>query len=257
LIHRPTMQRKLEPFDVVGKSSGLMVTPVGISDLPHGACYERFGFKRNSAQDRFLKSGGAGFVVIVHGVHDDPVTAFVTPDSSMVSCAFGEITPQRSTTGARVWYVGVNKENQMNDSHHGVNWGHYGLTPHVLSNHSVRWKLGGKNVTAAMHQKVQIAHGSANPFAVLALLEFCKLVKHHAKRSAMTIEQHPGLPCAQLFHTSYSHATHPAICLIYQSLGFVKTAMGTYAWYSDLCPPFEAHHDRFVAYMLEGRDASS
>jgi len=244
------MERKLRPFDVLQALQGLSVTCLRVADLPKDACYDRFGFKRNSAQDNFLKSGGTGLVVIVHGVHDDPLTAFVTPDSSMVSCAFGEITSQRSSTSARVWYVGVNKDNHINDSHRGTCWGHYGLTP-IKTAKGTWWRLGKRNVTAAMHQHAQIAHGSANPFAVLALFKFCTYVQ------ANTIEQHSELPCAQLFHKMYNHAAHPAICLVYQSLGFAKTPMGNYAWYEHYCEPIQTHHDTFVRRMLQGQDASS
>ena len=249
------------PFDARAASSELAVTILPVSGLPTGVCYDRLGFKRNSAQDNFLQPNASRarerVVVVVHGVQHDALAAFARADSTMVSCAFGEVASHRHGTIACVWYVGVNKLSSLNDSGGGERWGHYGLSKAMASGR-VRWRCDGKLITAATHRGAALVHGSANPHAVLALLGFCEYAKAVAGEGlqSLTIEQHPSLPCAQLFHEKYCHATHPSICLIYQSLGFIKTAMGTYAWYSDVCQPFDACHDRYLALLQIGDDAS-
>ena len=234
------MDRRLQPF----APTLLSATPFLLRDMVLPESYASLGFKDTSAQANFLSERSSDALVLM--VHEPFVE--ITPDflnPHMIACAFG-------TMGAEsvVWYVGTNKSHELNDSLRGQRWGHYGLAKTTISKSQIRWKsVDGPKLTMKNHTKH--VHGSANPYAVFALLCFKMFA-----RATRSIQQHPTLPCAQLFHPHYSHEKDPSIQLIYDSLGYKKSASGNYVWYADVMPRQEASFRDFLERMHMGMDAS-
>ena len=65
------------------------------------------------------------------------------------------------------------------------------------------------------------------------------------------VTQNPAMPCAKLFHRDYDHATHPAIQLLYESLGFVKP-IDHYQWDSTTRAPLSHAYKRLLEHMHAG-----
>ena len=188
---------------------------------PHvGSMKENYGFGDGSAQDNFLRSDSesrlVGLLYSTKGTKKYPPRAF--DDARVVARVFGEF--RFRSKHVDIWYVGVNKRHGLNNSHGGTLWGVKGIKKHNV-NGRIRWFHGDRVITSPQMAK-GVIEGKANPYAVYAITEFMQAL------GAQSAEQNSSLPCAQFFHKSYDHATHPALMHIYQESGFDLSPMGNY-----------------------------
>ena len=212
-----------------------MVLPDGFED--------RFGFKPKSKQYNFLHNPAPESIVVL--LLDSATPTYDVSSKHVIACAFGTYKDYT----IELWHVGVFKDHPYNDSAKGQRWGVYGISKDS-SGSKVRWKHdGGKTLTAKNHEKY--VFGSANPNAVATVY---KMATHFPDTRIVT--QHSEMPCAQLFHPNYDHSTHPAIQLLYKSLGFVKSPLGNYVWYEENMLPLSYSFQNFLQRMSDGLDAS-
>lgn len=165
---------------------------------------DTFGFKPGSAQHNFLVRAKPHRVVVVLTTRARP-TALDGDD--VVAVAFGEHLVRSDEVS--LWYVGVRRAHPWNDSRAGARWGVFPLTQVVRGNR-VRWTSDGVLLNASNF--VSKLRGSPNPYALRVLERLAS--------EATGAAQNPSLPCAQLFSSQYSHATHPATAVLYLALGF-------------------------------------
>jgi hypothetical protein len=190
-----------------------------------------FGFERKSAQYNFLVDGPFEnkFMLIVRSHPGETVGGKVYPfdTESIVAWVMGRIV-RRNHVSCELWFVGVQRFHPFitnKVSNNGVSlWGHSGLEQ-VVDKGKVRWQLSdGTNILPTNF--VQHVQGRANPYAVMAMYQFCK----HAIAMGVERFEQTDLPCAKLFHTDYDHKTHPSIHLIYKALGFQYSHERFYLW---------------------------
>jgi hypothetical protein len=180
-----------------------------------GDFHEALGIKVHSKLWNFLKTPAAGRYACL--LHDAPTTSPTSEHT--VAVAFASLHGSTLV----LWHVGVRKAHPLNDSRGGRRWGVYGLTKD-----GNRWRSAdGTRLTSRNKHLERYVFGSPNPYAMLVV---CALAERFSPLAA--IEQHPDMPCAQLFHPHYDHSTHPAIQLLYRALGFVRSPVGHYVWYA-------------------------
>lgn len=179
-----------------------------------------FGFKPRSKQDNFLR-GPSGprmrKVAAVVSTSAQPPSGF--DDPRVVAHCFGAVLLSSRDNALEVWHVGTSSH-ALNHTAGGTRWGAFSLTRHDETS-KVYWTSRGTRVTRATFQK--LVHGTPNPYAcktLAALVAACNV---------RTVQQNSDLPCAKLFNSEYSHATHPATSLIYRALGFQFAAEG-FVW---------------------------
>ena len=234
------MERRLLPFH---PESALRAKVLPIDDLClEDGFHERLGFAVSSKQWNFLHTPRhSRFVLLLMRCGDD--TSSPTDDRTL-AVVFGE----RSGGMIELWHVSVNRRHPLNDSHRGERWGIYGIE-RVVEGQKTRWRQpGGGKVTARNHTR--LVRGTPNPYAVIAVAE---VVRHFG--GVTQVQQHPEMPCAQLFHKDYDHASHPAIALIYRSLGF-RYQVGRYVWY-EFMGSMSERLSRLLEAMALGRDGAS
>lgn len=177
-----------------------------------------FGFLPKSKQDNFLRnplrSTRTRKVAVVISTSAQSPSRLDHPQ--VVACCFGELLVPHTL---ELWHVGASTH-ALNDSARGTRWGTFPLTKHHKGA-KVRWTSRGTPVTRATFER--LVHGTPNPYACRAVAEIV------AACGATSVYQNPDLPCAKLFDSQYTHATHPGTALIYRALGFQFVAEG-YVW---------------------------
>tara|TARA_B100002051_G_C16638155_1_gene587109 strand:- start:221 stop:928 length:708 start_codon:yes stop_codon:yes gene_type:complete len=234
------MERRLIPF----KPKHVYANIISVDELELQENFESLlGFKPKSKQYNFLTTNEDHDRYVIFIV-DSPkiVKDFTNPH--LVACAFGTY----ANNTLELWHIGIFKTHPFNDNGLGRYWGTYGLVKDT-SGAKIRWKnKSGKKLTQKNHEK--FVFGSANPYAVAALYMFANYFP------TKSVVQNSEMPCAQLFHANYDHAVHPAIQLLYKSLGFVKSPLGNYVWYEESMPPLKYSLKNYLQRMSEGLDAS-
>lgn len=233
------MRNNLTPF--VPNDVTYTILPLTKVKLEPG--YEtQLGFKKNSNQDRFLRTPMANsFVVIVmpRGVYTNSLTS-----RHVVATAFGTVNHGI----LELTHIGVNKQHPFNISDAGKRWGAHGIVKDA-SGTKVRWRSDDPNATKLTAKNhTRFVHGTPNPYVVFAIYKFATSTKFHAIH---TVKQNPGMPCAKLFHKDYDHSTHPAIQLIYESLDF-KKPLDHYQWNSSNCHSLVTSYTTLLERMRVG-----
>lgn len=235
------MERRLEPF----LPETICIDVLTLNQLVLLDEFEKaLGIKKTkSKQWNFITNPQPDRYIIL--VHNSDTKVDTIPHPNLIACAFGTY----SHGNLELWHINVVKDHPVNDSQRGSRWGVYGIEK-VIKNGKVRWSdvVTGTNLTMRNHEKY--VFGSANPYAVGTVYMFAS----HFEPSLNSITQNPDMPCAQLFHSNYDHTTHPAIQLIYKSLGFVKSPMNNYVWYKSSMPPLIHSFRLFLQRMKSGLD---
>jgi hypothetical protein len=202
--------------------------------------FYRLGIKEKSKQANFLKSNNSNYYVVLISSTPKPTQLY---DESIVAYALGSFMSGE----LMLWQVGIVKSHPWNDSERGKNWGVYGISK-VREGNNVRWKShDGKKLTMKNHAKY--IKGTPNPYAVSAVFLFAKYFPN-----IRSITQNPESPCAAVFHKDYDHTTHPAIVTIYKALGFERSMVGNYVWYSDVMPTLDHSLKQMLVRMHKGID---
>lgn len=203
---------------------------------------EKLGFKVNSNQYKFLKTPAKNKYMII--VFPTGVYTISPTSSHVVSIAFGTV----SGDTLELTHVSVNKYHPYNQSDRGQNWGTHGIVKDV-SGRLVRWRSDDSSLTKlTMKNHTRYVHGTPNPYAVFAIYKFATSSKFG---TINVVKQNPDMPCAKLFHSGYDHTTHPAIQLLYESLGFVKP-IEHYQWDSTSRAPLSNAYGRLLEHMQAG-----
>lgn len=233
------MKNNLRPF--VPHETSFTILPLTRVHLEPGF-EEKLGFKVNSNQYKFLKNPAANkYIIIVFptGVYTNSPTS-----PHVVSLAFGTV----SVGTLELTHVSVNKDHPYNRSDGGKNWGAHGIVKDV-SGRQDRWRSDDSSATKlTMKNHTRYVHGTPNPYAAFAIYKFATSSKFG---TITTVKQNPAMPCAKLFHKDYHHTTHPAIQLLYESLGFVKP-IEHYQWDSTSRAPLSSAYNRLLEQMRAG-----
>ena len=234
------MERRLRPF-IPDLNLSFKLLALDELDLEEDF-HIHLGFKEQSKQWNFLKSPHPSrFALLLMREGDD--TSSPTSDETL-AFVFGECQGRRMD----LWHVNVNRNHPLNDSQRGERWGVYGIERDMQGSFH-RWKkMDGKRVTASNHERV--IRGTPNPYAVIAIFQAVASFPNVTE-----VQQNPEMPCAQMFHKDYHHTSHPAISLIYKSLGF-RYQVGRYVWYS-FFGSMQERRDKLIYFMSRGEDGVS
>ena len=161
----------------------------------------------------------------------------------VVATAFGTV----SVGTLELTHVSVNKDHAYNRSDGGKNWG--ARRRQDASGRQVRWRSDDSSATKlTMKNHTKYVRGTPNPYAAFAIYKFATSSKFG---TITTVKQNPAMPCAKLFHKDYDHTPHPAIQLLYESLGFVKP-IDHYQWDSTTRAPLSSAYNRLLEHMHAG-----
>lgn len=233
------MKNNLRPF--IPYETSYTILPLTRVHLEPGF-EDKLGFKVNSNQYKFLKNPAANkYVILVFasGVYTNSPTS-----PHVVSLAFGTV----SVGTLELTHVSVNKDHAYNRSDGGKNWGAHGIVKDA-SGRQVRWRSDDSSATKlTMKNHTKYVRGTPNPYAAFAIYKFATSSKFG---TITTVKQNPAMPCAKLFHKDYDHTTHPAIQLLYESLGFVKP-IDHYQWDSTTRAPLSNAYKRLLEHMHAG-----
>lgn len=232
------LRNRLRPFHP--EDVDARVLPLSAVQLDESAA-EQLGFDVGSRQWMFLERPGADKFVSLVCERGTAPTSFT--DARVVACAFGT---QGTRGDVELWHVSVRRQHPYNDTQGGTRWGVHGIA-RVDGEAKVRWKTRDGTRLAFRNHEHRV-RGTPNPYAVAAIYAL-----HGPNVTSMV--QNSSLPCAQLFHGHYDHATHPATQVLYRSLGFQRSSMGNYVWYRDQMPPMEDMHALLVERMQDGKTA--
>lgn len=203
--------------------------------------YAEYGFLRGSMQYNFLMSGSPSSLVFLRYTSDGarPAPRHMA-DDRVVARLFGSFdTKHKSFT---IWHVSVRKQHAYNNSLRGQRWGFGNLVSN--NKKQLRWKDAstGKGVTRRTADRY--VKGTPNPYAAEAIVATCTLL------GCVYMEQHPMMPCAQLFSPIYSHASHPSIYLLYKALDFDGTEH--LAWDASIHRPMDQSMQMLHEAMMLG-----
>jgi len=241
-------RRVLHPFS--GYPSNLLVLLIPFEDftgaLQGGAQDEQiknvFGFQKDSAQYNFLvktdpsassasssRRSSSRYMVLLQ-IPSNKTGKYKTSDVIFSEDNVAWVFGTRGAALFEVCHIGVNKGHHLIAANRAEpTWGWCGLVSRAskASSGKIRWFTDDDDTRLTPTNFAKHIHGRANPYAVRALYAFCTLDVQNTPRRGV---QQANMPCAQLFHENYDHATHPGIALIYSSLHF-KYVDGKYQWH--------------------------
>ena len=212
------MQNKLQPYSVeqcgytLWKTADVLVD--GIDDW-----VVEFGFSETSKQANFLFRG-EGVVALLHTRSADQPPPCHINDPDVVARAFGVY--QKRNGDLELWYIGARRSHPLSNSEGGTRWGVFGIERAPDSHGKARWNIsGGSSITRTKNRdRIQ---GSPNPYVFACLVRMSQGCTH--------VSQNPEMPCAQLFHSDYSHLTHPSTHVLFTAAGFIKSKfLDHYTW---------------------------
>ena len=138
----------------------------------------------------------------------------------VVARAFGVY--QKRNGDLELWYIGARRSHPLSNSEGGTRWGVFGIERAPDSHGKARWNIsGGSSITRTKNRdRIQ---GSPNPYVFACLVRMSQGCTH--------VSQNPEMPCAQLFHSDYSHLTHPSTHVLFTAAGFIKSKfLDHYTW---------------------------
>ena len=230
------LRKRLAPFSVPLQGLGTHLVPD--AGLGEGDCLEEYGFDKKSKQNGFFAKKGKVKHPVVAVLAVRPATTL--SDAAVVARLFGEMVRGRELV---LWHVSVRRSHPLSDSDGGRRWGVYGVEPRQEGS-KVRW-YDERGTKVNKTNCESIVRGSPNPYAA-------KLIVDVATRLGVkAVRQHEAMPCSQLFDAQYSHRTHPAILLLFRSLGFRREG-DAYAWSEERDLPLADNWERTRKCMSLG-----
>lgn len=206
--------------------------------------YEReYAYKERSRQDRFFDADrawrGTPEVAVLY-------TGAAAPPRHLASArVVARVFGVRETSGSfTIWHASVRKAHPLNASGRGTRWG----VCNTIRFDGRRWH-GASGTLTQRRAEAEVA-GTPNPY-------LCEcLARYGAARKCEAMGQDPEAPCAQLFSAASSnHRSHPAVLLLYLSMGFVRARGLTHYVRFDTSPPLAGCHARLLARMRRGLPA--
>ena len=204
--------------------------------------YGEYGFLPSSMQHNFFKSGtDEGRVVLMMYTENDAAAPRHLADDRVVARLFGTFDKRKKKL--TIWHVSVRRQHPYNNSMQGQRWGFGNLSvnPKVKQ---FRWidTATGKGITRKTASR--FIQGTPNPYAAEVI------VLAGTSLQCEYMEQHPLMPCAQLFSSMYGHKSHPSIFLLYHSLGFVGNEHLT--WDKRISPPLNDSYNNILTALTYG-----